>query len=573
MKHFDVFVIGAGSGNIVSRAALDAGLSVGLCEKYKFGGTCLTRGCIPTKILATAADKICDIHKLKDIGVQVDSQDIHIDQELIKERVFSKIDNCKSIPESLRRAGAEVYAGVAHFKNDNILEITCHDDPEHPIEVTADTIVISSGAKTRIPEIEGLEEVSYLTSETFFDEGYPQPFPRSIIMVGGGYIGCEFASIFSAFGCEVHIIQSAPRLLRPMDEELSAELTRQFRERGIKVSVESHAKSVRIQDGKKYLTYTEGGRRDQSQPGAKQSNTSVSDTSQDGHTTQETHTAQDAHTMQDVYTAREAHTAQDTLFKEICADEIFIAPGVVPNSAELGLENTSLRLDSRGYVVTNEAMETSVPHIYCIGDANGQIQLRHKANKEARILAHNLFGTQGNESTSPANDALYQRMDYSFIPAVVFSTPELASVGMTEQEAVHVYGKDSIGIRSLSYAEVAKGFALGYKADNPQEGFVKIIVNKDTDKILGVHILGEQAALLMQTYSYLLNLSPHEVPAVNEMLRAREKLKAARQVMPMSVELDPGDVHTINQLVTTHPALGEVAAWAARQKDREPKDS
>lgn len=509
MKHYDLLVIGAGAGNIVSHAALDAGLSVAICEKYKFGGTCLTRGCIPTKILASVAEKRISLDKFKGIGLNLDLDSVSINQDLVKQRVFSKIDLSKNIPDGLRNSGADVYEGCAHFISDTCVELI-YNDGSSPLKLSADKILVATGAKTRIPDIEGLDQIGFLSSESFFADAYPQPFPQSLIILGGGYIGCEFASIFAAFGTKVTIIQSAPRLLRVMDEELSNELTHQFKERGIEIYTGSRAKRAYLRDNKKILVFNKNGTE-----------------------------------------------------YEIAADELFVAPGVVPNTDELGLENTSLELDSRGYIKTNEAMETSVPHIYCIGDANGQIQLRHTANREARILSHNLFNTSVQKGTK-----LYERMDYSLIPSVVFSTPEIASVGLTQAEAEEQLGKELVGIRKLPYHETAKGFALGYNKGEDNRAFVKLVVNKETEKILGVHILGDQASLLMQSYSYLLNLEPHEVAHLNTHLPASKGLEKARKEQPLSPRMKSDYAPTMQKLVTAHPSLAEVAAWAARQKDK-----
>lgn len=500
MREFDLFVIGTGAANLVSDAAIDAGLRVGICEKYKFGGTCLTRGCIPTKILATAAEKLISLRSYEKLGISLPSDQIRLDQGKMKDRVFAKIDESLEIAEEYRDAGATVYEGTARFVSDEEVEILLHTGKKE--RVRAERILVATGAKTRLPDLPGLHEVGFLCSENFFAEAYPFPFPSSVVILGGGYIGCEFASIFAAFGSAVTIVQSAPRLLRIMDEELSAALEAEMTERGIRIYKNARAEALREEQGMKCLSFCQG---------------------------------------------EERH--------EILAEEIFIATGVEPNSAELGLENTSLLLDARGYIRTNEAMETSLPHIYCLGDANGKIQLRHKANREAEILAYNLFSEEVKEG------APLKRMDYTCIPQVVFSVPEVASVGLTERDARAKYGDAAVLSGRFPYASTAKGYALGYGEESVDRAFVKLVTEKKSGKILGVHIIGAQASLLMQYYSYLMNLSPHEIPATDPELRASEALLAAR-TLPLSPSPDPGQLHCMDELVTAHPSLAEVAAWA-----------
>ncbi len=517
MKHYDLVVIGTGAANIISDAAIDAGLKVAICEKGKFGGTCLTRGCIPTKVLATVSEKKCELEHLSRIGIDFDSENIRLDQKLVKDRVFNKINESNEIADEYREAGADVYEAEASFVSDKIIRINPIDGSKS-FEISGDKIVIASGARTMKLDLKGLESCSYLCSETFFSDKYPLPFPKSIIILGGGYIACEFASIFNAFGTEVTLIQRSEHILSKADEDISLALERAFLKRGINLFTSTEL--------------LEAGFCDESNDESSESKSRSK--------------------------SKYVEFKQHGKVRRVRAEEIFLATGVMSNADTLTLENTGIEIDKRGYIKCNEALETSVDGVYCLGDANGRVQLRHKANKEAEILANNLLSS-----------ASYLRMDYSLIPAAVFTYPEIAYVGLSEKEAREIYG-DRVLTTIMSYSAVAKGYALGITDENETAPacFIKLIVDKENHRIIGVHIIGPAASILIHQYSYLMNLATHEIAEIND-IKPSDKLKNARILDKEKLTIDKSLLNsdldttdTMDSLVCAHPSLSELAAWA-----------
>lgn len=506
MKHYDMIIIGSGAANIVSDAAIDAGLKIAICERGKFGGTCLTRGCIPTKVLATVANKINDLKHLAKIGINIDLESLEINQTLIKERVFNKIDESLEIADEYRDCGVDVYEGEARFRSNKELVVKPNDAGDE-ILITADKILIATGARTKKLDIKGLDEVGYMSSESFFSQEYPLPFPKSITILGGGYIACEFASIFNAFGSEVNLIQRSDRILSSADKDISLSLMKSFESRGINVCTSTELLEVKRNGDSKEVVFKYEG-----------------------------------------------------LEKSLLAEEIFLAMGVESNADSLYLEKTDILCDERNYIVTNEGLETSVSGVYCLGDANGRVQLRHKANKEAEILCHNLFSTKE-----------YKRMDYSLIPSAVFTYPEIASVGMTYENACKEFGVENIVTTKMYYKDIAKGYALGYeneaRNENNGDEFIKIVVEKNSHKILGVHIIGEEAAVLLHPYSYMMNLAQHEIAELNTVKASAELKEARKNMLSKEYILDKTD--TVDELVTAHPSLAELATWVVSNLEYE----
>lgn len=509
MKKYDVIVIGTGAGNIVTDAALDLGLKVAQIEKDKFGGTCLTRGCIPTKVMVTAADFIRENQKVKKIGIQ--SQEAKIDWELLSERVWAKIDESKEIVKEYKsEENLDVYEGRGFFVRDKVMQVQ-YNAGGLSEEITADIIVIGAGARTREVEIEGLEEVGYITSETFFGEAWPKKEYKSLIVVGGGAIGTEFAHAFSSFGTKVSLVQSNAYLIPKVDRDISIFLKERFQDLGIEVYTNSLSKHIRQEGKEKVLTIedkTSGERR------------------------------------------------------EVRGEEILIAPGVIPNSDLLGLENTSLLTKEGGWIRTNEYLETSVEGVYAIGDINGHGQLRHKANYEADILVHNLFPgalPPGQLEEESPKERRFAR--FSYMPNVVYTYPQVSSIGLTEWEARKLAAEKNWDIRVgvHHYSSTAKGYAMGFEPGDKEDGFIKMIIDAKTKNILGVHIVGNEASILLQPYASLLNSGNIEALVYEEEIGFEETKKARKE--KKSRYLDPHKVTSITEAMTAHPALTELVMW------------
>nr|WP_241635445.1 FAD-dependent oxidoreductase [Fusobacterium gastrosuis] len=510
MKKYDVIVIGTGAGNIVTDAALDSGLKVAQIEKGKFGGTCLTRGCIPTKVMVTVADFIRENEKVKEIGIETEK--VRVNWDTITERVWSKIDESKEILEEYKREeNLDVYEGTGFFIKDKVLQVR-YNKGGLSEEITADKIIIAAGARSRrIDNIEGTKEVGYITSEDFFGEKFPKKPYKSLIIIGGGAIGTEFAHFFSSLGTKVTLVQSRDRLIPRSDRAVSEQLGKMFSKFGVDLRFNSELKKVSLKNSKKSLIIK---------------------------------------------------NKLSGIEEEIEAEEILVAAGVIPNSDLLELANTNIALDTSGWIRTNEFLETSVDGVYAIGDINGHGQLRHKANYEADIIVNNLFPAalppgQVEEGKEP--DRRFARFD--IIPAVIYTYPQVAQVGLTEEEARKKAEEKNwdIKVGYNYYSSTAKGYALGYNEDEIDDGFIKVIIDVRSKKILGAHIIGKEASLLIQPYATMLTSGEIEhvifEPEIGTELTMRMRTKK------YSRYLDPQKVTSITESITAHPALTEVAMW------------
>lgn len=496
MKQYDVIVIGSGSGNIVLDAAIKQGLTCALIEKGRFGGTCLTRGCIPTKVMATTADYIREIEDLPKIGVEVPPARINWDT--VSRRVWQKINESNDVFAYYQAMeSVDIYQGTGYFIKEKILQVALNDGTVSE-EITADKIFIDVGARTNIPSIAGLEEHGYITSESLFGDKYPKTPYKSLVIIGGGPIGTEFAHVFAAAGTKVTLVQSNIRLLVKEDEEISAQIAKELRRLGINVVLNQKPIAVRAADGEKILTLMDK-------------------------TTKET--------------------------AELRTEEIMTATGIRSNTDTLHLENTTIQTDSRGWISTNEFLETSVEGIWAFGDVNGKAPFRHKANYEAEIIAHNLFG--GNKP----KDWRWAR--YDIVPAVTYTYPQVAHVGLTEQQAIQE-GYE-IATAKHHYSATAKGFALGFNPGDDHDGFAKIVVDKKTNIILGIHLIGPHASILLQPFVNLMNVGETRLTPINEQIASDtvKRLRASR----LTRYLDPRSVTSVGETMTPHPSLSEVIMW------------
>jgi len=496
MKKYDVIIIGTGAANIVLDAALKQGLQCAVIEKGKFGGTCLTRGCIPTKVLATAADYIREIQDLPKIGVEVEPAKMNWD--IISRRVWEKIDEHKEVLRHYQKyANLAIYQGSGFFTGEKTLQVKLHDGSLSE-EMTAEKIIIDVGARTNLPEITGREATGYICSETLFGDKYPKQPYKSLIIVGGGPIGCEFSHIFAAAGTKVTVVQHNNRLLSKADEDISEQIRQNMEAFGIKTYLNANLLEAKKADDQKTLLF------------------------------------EDRETGERI---------------EVTGEEIMYATGIKPVSKELKIENTAIETDERGWIKTNEFLETSVNGIWAIGDINGQPAFRHKANYEADILAHNLFG--GNEPGK------WRWARYDVVPAVTFTYPQVAQVGLTETEAREKGYAVKIG--KQFYHNTAKGYALGFTSGDGMDGFVKLIVDGATNNILGVHVIGAQASLLIQPFINMLNMGTVTLKPINEAIgsaTAKELRKAG-----LTRTLDPHSVISVGETMTPHPSLAEVIMW------------
>lgn len=414
MKSYDLIVVGAGSGNMLLGPELDH-LRSAIVESDRFGGTCLNRGCIPSKMFVVAADAARAVVEAQRLGVHATLD--RVDWPAIRARVFGRLDPLHDSAVHYRRKnGIDVYTQPARFVGPRVLKVGGE-------LLTATQIVVAAGARPIVPPIKGLEDVAYHTSDTIMriDE-----VPSSMIVIGGGFIAAEFGHVFGAFGAEVTIVARGPRLLMAEDEQVSARFT-ELAQRRFRVLLDTDAAAVAQCDGGVSVTIEHQGR-----------------------------------------------------VEELRADTLLVATGRRPNTDLLDVAAGGLDVDEHEHLVTDNSYRTSVEGVWSFGDAANHFQLKHMANAEARILAHNL--------THPA--ALRQLVPI-LVPHAVFSEPQVASVGLTEQDARRDLVDHIVAVNE--YGDAAYGWAL-----EDTSSLVKLIADPHTRLLLGAHIIGPQAATLLQ---------------------------------------------------------------------------
>jgi mycothione reductase len=411
---YDLIVIGAGSGNMLFTPEL-AGLRAAVIEPDRFGGTCLNRGCIPSKMFVVAADAARAPAHAARLGVHTRLEGV--DWPAIRDRVFGRIDPIHDRAVAYRRrAGIDVHTEPAHFVAPKVLEVGGQT-------MTAERIVVAVGSRPDVPALPGLADVPFHTSDTIMRM---EDLPRSMVIIGGGFIAAEMGHVFEAFGTRVHIVQRGPRLLMAEDADISARFTEVAAER-FDVHLGTSARSVARAAGG-VVVEVDG---------------------PDGPA-------------------------------KIEAEVLLLATGRRPNTDQLDATAGGLAVDDHGHLVTDDAYRTSVPGVWGLGDAANHFQLKHMANAEMRVVSHNL-----------AHPDEPRTLPTGLAPHAVFSEPQLASVGLTEAEAV-ARGVDHV-TATRAYADTAYGWAL-----EDTTSFVKLIADARSRLLLGAHILGPDAAVLLQ---------------------------------------------------------------------------
>ena len=411
-----MMVIGSGSGLEVSSEAAERGLSVAVVEHGPFGGTCLNRGCIPSKMLIHCADVAETIQRAGQFGIKASIE--AVDWQFIIRRAYDEIDSeAQAIEEGNRQApNITVYKGTSRFVGNKTLEVNGE-------QIGAETVVIAAGTRPTVPEIPGLRDVPYVTS----DEALRLPEqPRRLTIVGGGFIAAEMAHFFGSLGTEVTIVQRGPLLLRSEDEQIARRFTQVYQR---KFNVLLNAQVSRA-----YL----------------EENSIAIDVALDGHTV------------------------------PVVADALLLATGRIPNTDLLEVANTGVEVDQRGFIKTNEYLETTVPGVWALGDIVGKYLLKHSVNLEAAYVAHNIFSP---DSQAP--------VDYHAMPHAIFALPQVGSVGLAEQTAKE--RRIPYTAATYDYYDTAYGSSI-----EDRDGFVKVLAHPDSGEILGCHIIGSEASILIQ---------------------------------------------------------------------------
>jgi dihydrolipoamide dehydrogenase len=334
MKHYDAIIIGAGqAGTPLAKKLAEAGKKTAIIEKRYVGGTCINDGCTPTKAMIASARAVYQASKAAELGVEIGT--IKIDFKKIKQRKDDIVNQFRSSSEKGIKStkGLELIFGTARFSGEKELTIALNDGGEE--KVTADLIFINAGAKTTIPDIEGLNEIDYLTSTTILDL---EAIPEHLVIIGGNYIGLEFGQMFNRFGSKVTILEKSPGILAREDQDISSALTEILTDEKIELLTDVKINQIE-QDKKQIKISLESGKTK----------------------------------------------------KNITASHLLVAVGRTPQTADLGLENCGIKLDDKGHILVNEKLETNIKGIYALGDVKGGPAFTHIAYNDYTIVYRNLI--------------------------------------------------------------------------------------------------------------------------------------------------------------------------------------
>ncbi|MBS3139812.1 dihydrolipoyl dehydrogenase [Candidatus Woesearchaeota archaeon] len=424
MKEFDAIVIGSGGGLNLASAALEQGYKVAVIEKGKMGGTCLNRGCIPSKMLIHPANLVSLIKTSNRFAI--DSRINSIDFSSVVKRINAATDkDSNQIKRWYQQKHPRLtfYGGHAAFVSDKVIEVNNQ-------RITGKKIYIAAGASPFTPPIPGLDRTPYWTSAEALRA---RRKPNRLLVIGGGYIACELGYAFSALGSEVRWFVRDSRLLSREDQTVSKVFTEVFsmREKAhfqvnvakVEYKTDLFILHLDFSNGKKQI---------------------------------------------------------------ITGDALLVATGISPNTAELRLEQTGIKTDKQGFIKTNRFLETTVKEVYALGDVAGNYFFRHAVNFEADFLIRAHF-----------IERRKRLINYPPMPHAVFTNPEIGSVGATEQELIKKKIPYAIGFNLYEQS------AMGQARQSKQE-FVKLLFHKKTRKLLGAHILGEEAATMIHQLIYAL---------------------------------------------------------------------
>ena len=462
MKEFDLIVIGAGSGLDVAAAAVNRGLNVAVVDDGPLGGTCLNRGCIPSKMLLHRADIATAVQNARQFGIDASINDVDF-AGMIREVNESVAEDSNSIKEGVRASDRHtLYRTRARFTDERTLDVG--EDT-----LRGDKVVIAAGTRPIIPSIDGLEAVDYWTSTEALD---PEAQPDHLIIVGGGYVAAELAHFYGSFGTEITIIGRREVLLPDHELDISARYA-EIDEEVSRAFTNSYAERYDIHVGYEATTVSENG---------------------------------DEVTVHAV--------GSDNSNITVTGDRLLLAAGRQPNSDTLDLNMADVVTDKRGYIETDEHLKTTAENVWALGDITGNHLFKHAANHDAGYVVMNALGDSEHKHA----------VDYTGMPYSVFASPQVAGVGQTGQELRAV---DTEYVTSTySYGDTAMGGAL-----KEEDGFVKVLAAPEDGEILGCHIIGPHASMLI-----------HEVV--------------------VAMGSGSGTVGNIRNAIHVHPALNEVVQRA-----------
>ncbi len=428
MPHHDLVILGTGSGNSLITPELE-GLDIAIVEEGRFGGTCLNVGCIPTKMFVVPADRVHEAADAQRLGIRFAAP--QIDWPAIRDRVFSRIDPIAAGGEDYRRGQdfVTVYAAHGRFVGDRRLALSTGE------EITADRVVVAAGARAVLSPVPGLDAVDpdngVHTSDTVMRLA---ELPARMVVLGGGFVACEMAHVFSALGVAVTQVQRSEVLLRAEERAVSQAYTAAAADR-YDVRLRTVVTSAERVDGRWRLQLTAAG---------------------DG---------ADAGVVE--------------------AEVVLVALGRRPNGDRLDAAAGGIQLTPEGRIVVDEQQRTTAPGVWALGDVSSDYHLKHVANHEARVVAHNLAVDLG-RIPGPM-----QSSDHRFVPHAVFGSPQIAAFGPTA-DALLAAGVPFVS-KTQRYGDTAYGWAL-----EDQSSFLTVHADPATGRLLAAHCIGPMASTLIQ---------------------------------------------------------------------------
>ncbi|MEP7200989.1 MAG: mycothione reductase [Ilumatobacteraceae bacterium] len=417
-ENYDLIIVGTGSGNSVINDEM-AGWKIAIVERWTFGGTCLNRGCIPSKMQVYAADVAESAAHDNSTKYGVATRFESADWPAIVRRVFNRIDPIAEDGRLYRLSlpHVSVYQGDANFVGERTLEVNGDT-------ITGDRIVLANGARSFIPDIHGIHDVPYHTSDTILRIAHQ---PKHLVVLGGGFIAAELGHVFASLGSRVTIVNRSHRMLRMQDHEISQRYTELAGDR-FELFLGAHVeRAYMTAEGIAVRLSTDG----------------------DNHIVVE-------------------------------GDTLLVAAGRTPNGDDITAEAGGVEIGIDGRVIVDEYGRTSADGVWALGDVNGRYQLKHMANGEAKVIQHNLLHPDD-----------LREFDHRPAPHAVFGSPQIGTVGLTETAAIEL--GIPISVIRQAYGSAAYGWALEDDA-----GFCKLIGDPATRMLLGAHVIGYQASLLVQ---------------------------------------------------------------------------
>jgi pyruvate/2-oxoglutarate dehydrogenase complex dihydrolipoamide dehydrogenase (E3) component len=410
MTSFDAIVIGTGqSGPALARRLAGSGMQVAVVERGRFGGTCINTGCTPTKTLVASATAMHLARRGAEFGFAIGGE-VAVDMKRVKARKDTVAGlSAKGVERSLKTLkNCRVYEGHARF-------VSAHEIAVGTEVLSAERIFINVGGRAAVPKIAGLDQVPYLTNSSILDVDF---LPRHLLVLGGSYIGLEFGQMYRRFGSAVTVVEVGPRLIAREDEDVSAAIAAFLAREGVDLRFDAHCLSVsrRGDDIVLQLDCAEGAR-------------------------------------------------------EVSGSHLLIATGRRPNTDDLGLERAGIKQDARGFIVVDDALRTSVPGIWALGDCNGRGAFTHTSWNDYEIVAANLL------------DGEHRRVSDRIQAYALYTDPPLGRAGMSETEA-RKSGRRVL-MATIAMEDVSRAFEK-----SETDGFMKILVDADTKEILGASFLG-----------------------------------------------------------------------------------